>query len=89
MRVLKWIVGRCQGTAHAVQTPLGWQPAYEDIDWEGLDVPRRQFDELMKVDTDMWRQELESHGELFAKLQERLPKEFILKRELFQLSLWR
>jgi len=90
MRVLKWIVGRCQGSAHAVQTPLGWQPAYEDLDWEGLEeVNRKQFDQLMRVDNDMWRKELDSHGELFEKLQERLPKEFILKRELFQLSLWR
>lgn len=90
MRVLKWIVGRVQGRAAAVQSPLGWMPRYQDIDWSGLEsVTSEQFNEMMAVDTQLWRNELESHQELFDQLQERLPREFILKRELFQLSLLR
>ncbi len=89
MRVLKWIVERCQGQAHAVESPLGWMPAYGDLDWKGLDgVDEKQFDQLMEVDTKLWDDELRAHGELFDKLKSRLPRQFALKRELFQLSLW-
>ena len=89
MRVLKWIVERCQGQAQAVERPLGWMPAYGDLDWKGLDgVDEKQFDQLMEVDTKLWDDELRAHGELFDKLKSRLPRQFALKRELFQLSLW-
>lgn len=90
MRVLKWIVGRTQGTAHGEQTALGWMPSYQDIDWEGLEeVNEEQFNELMSVDVELWKTEFEGHAELFEKLKERLPREFVLKHELFNLRLWR
>ncbi|HAC16643.1 MAG TPA: phosphoenolpyruvate carboxykinase (GTP) [Bacteroidetes bacterium] len=90
MRVLKWIVERVRGKAFAVESPLGWMPRYEDLDWSGLeDFCREDFQKLMSVDREAWKDELLSHEELFSKLYDRLPKEFFYMRELMLSSLWR
>jgi phosphoenolpyruvate carboxykinase (GTP) len=89
MRILKWIVGRVRGKAAAVESPLGWMPRYEDIDWRGLDFSKEQFYQLMTVDRELWKQEVLSHEELFGKLYDKLPKEFLFMRELLLSSLWR
>lgn len=82
MRVLKWIVDRCQGRARARETPIGWMPRYEDIDWTGLDFPRETFETLTTVDRLAWRAEILGHEELFVDLHAHLPKEMIFEREL-------
>jgi phosphoenolpyruvate carboxykinase (GTP) len=88
MRVLKWMVERCQGRAHAVETPLGWAPAYEDLDWTGLDrFSREQFATVTAIRHDEWQDELASHDELFGKLAPRLPRELALRREELGLAL--
>jgi phosphoenolpyruvate carboxykinase (GTP) len=90
MRVLKWIAGRVQGTAGSAQTVLGWMPRYKDVDWTGLEsMSKEQFEELMKIDTALWQQELDSHGEFFAKLKERMPAELVLIKQMLTLSLAR
>lgn len=89
MRVLKWIVDRVQGRTGAVESPLGWMPRYRDMDWTGLDMSQDQFHELTSVDRDVWQDEILSHEELFVKLFDRMPKEFLHMRELITSSLWR
>ena len=89
MRILKWIVERARGEAASVETPLGWMPKYEDLDWRGLDFTREQFDAVMNIDRDMWLKEISMHDELFFKLYDRLPKEMTFIRELLVSSLWR
>jgi phosphoenolpyruvate carboxykinase (GTP) len=90
MRVLKWIIERANGRAVSIESPLGWMPRYEDLDWRGLEAfdPER-FRELMSVDRDQWNQEILSHEDLFIKLYDRLPKELLFVRELILSSLWR
>ncbi|HBB90112.1 MAG TPA: phosphoenolpyruvate carboxykinase (GTP) [Blastocatellia bacterium] len=82
MRVLKWIVDRARGRALACETPIGWVPHYEDIEWSGLDFPKEKFEELQEFDRDAWRQEVVGHEELFIELHDRLPPETIYEREL-------
>jgi len=90
MRVLKWIVERCRGRANAVECPVGWRPRYRDIDWTGLeDFSREEFNAIMNIDSELWKQELLGHEELFEKAYDRLPKEFTFMRELLLSALWR
>jgi phosphoenolpyruvate carboxykinase (GTP) len=89
MRVLKWIVDRVHGRGFAVESPIGWMPRYEDIEWKGLDYPASTFYELMAVGREAGRTEAHAHEELFDRFFDRLPKEFIFERELLRSRLWR
>ena len=82
MRILKWIVDRARGRALGKETPIGWVPRYEDIEWGGLDFPQSRWDEIMTIDRPAWRQEIIEHQELFLDLHDHLPKEMIYEREL-------
>jgi phosphoenolpyruvate carboxykinase (GTP) len=82
MRILKWIVDRARGRTIAKETPIGWMPRYEDIDWTGLAFPPEKWDQIMAFDRAAWRQEVMGHEELFLDLHDRLPKELIYEREL-------
>jgi len=89
IRVLKWIIERAHGQAVSVETPIGWVPRYEDIDWRGLDFSPEQFDQVMECNVSEWQQEILLHEELFIKLYDRLPKELLSVRDLILSSLWR
>ncbi|NWF83284.1 MAG: phosphoenolpyruvate carboxykinase (GTP) [Bryobacteraceae bacterium] len=82
MRILKWIVDRARGRALANESPIGWTPSYESIDWRGLDFPRETFEELQRFDRHAWRAEIIGHEELFIDLHDHLPPEMIYEREL-------
>jgi phosphoenolpyruvate carboxykinase (GTP) len=82
MRVLKWIVDRSRGRALGKETPIGWVPHYEDVEWQGLDFPRDKFDALQEFDRAAWRNEVLGHEELFLDLHDRLPPEAVYEREL-------
>jgi len=89
MRVLKWIVERAHGRAVSVESPIGWIPRYEDLDWRGSDFSRDQFEKVMSLNIGEWQQEILLHEELFIKLYDRLPKELLSMRDLILSSLWR
>jgi len=83
MRVLKWIVQRCQRGAHALETSIGWVPEYADLDMTGLEsMTPEKFEEVQKIDPTEWHRELVLQDELFIKLYSHLPKELVFQREL-------
>jgi phosphoenolpyruvate carboxykinase (GTP) len=72
-RVLKWIFERCDGTAGAIDTPIGKLPADGALDLNGLNVSGDAMGELLKVDRDGWKAELPSIHEHFATFGAKLP----------------
>ena len=89
MRVLKWIIDRVHGRGYAVESPIGWMPRHEDIEWKGLDFPADKFYDLMAVGRNAGAAEAHAHEEQFDQFFDRLPKEFFFERELLRSRLWR
>lgn len=74
MRVLEWILKRATGDANAVETPIGYMPTYDDLNWDGLDFSQEQFNTVTSLDKEKWQAELASHDELFDKIGSRVPE---------------
>ena len=79
-RVLKWIFERCEGTAKAVQTPIGNLPAPDSLDLSGLDVSAADLKELLRVDVAGWLSEVPGMQEHYRRFGDKLPTE--LRQEL-------
>jgi phosphoenolpyruvate carboxykinase (GTP) len=74
MRVLEWIVGRCHGQVHGVDTALGIIPRYQDLNWNGMQkFSREQYEEIARVDVGAWHEEAAAHDELLEKIGTQLP----------------
>ena len=84
MRVLNWIVDRCEGKADAVETPIGYEPKPEDIDVEGLDITTDTVRDLLSVDKNLWKEEVKGIKEFYAKFGDKLPQ--ALESELVTLE---
>ena len=83
MRVLQWVVERCEGSAKGKTTPLGIMPSYEDLSWKGLEkFTREQFSALSEVEHAAWAEELHSHDELLGTLGTQMPRELEVRRTL-------
>ena len=68
-RVLKWIFERTTGDAEAVESPVGWVPRIDDLDLDGLEQDPSEFEQLVTIDREIWRQEadsIEQHLQLFG-----------------------
>jgi phosphoenolpyruvate carboxykinase (GTP) len=79
LRVLRWIIDRCENRVGARETPIGWLPHADGIDTEGLDVNEETMQALLAVNVDQWKHEMDSIGKYFSGFGDRLPAE--LKRE--------
>jgi len=75
LRVLEWIIDRCNGEVGAVETPIGYVPSQADLDLDGLDINSRDIEELLKVDNDEWLGEAESIKEFYSQFGDDLPQE--------------
>lgn len=84
MRVLEWIIKRCEGEVDAVETPIGYVPKTEDINLEGTDVTVETLKEILSVDKQTWAKEAEGIEEFYKQFGDRLPAE--LSKELEDLK---
>ncbi len=75
MRVLNWIIDRCEGKADATETAIGYVPKPEDIDLTDLDMDIDVLKSILAVDKDIWTKEAEEIEEHYKKFGDRLPAE--------------
>jgi phosphoenolpyruvate carboxykinase (GTP) len=83
-RVLKWIFERVEGEGEAVETPIGYLPAPGALDLSGLDVSKEAMKQLLSVDKEGWRQEVEGLSKYYQEFGDRLPAE--LRKQLAALK---
>jgi len=81
VRVLKWIFERCEGTAKAVETPIGRLPAEGELEVTGLDVSRENLAELLHVDTEGWLADVVAMREYYEQFGDRMPPELRVELE--------
>jgi phosphoenolpyruvate carboxykinase (GTP) len=75
MRVLKWMIDRIEGQARGNEHVFGVSPAYEELNWTGLNFTAEQFKTVTSIDKAAWTAELKLHEELFQQLRHHLPRE--------------
>jgi len=73
MRVLEWIINRCQGEAGCVDTPIGKMPDESGLNLEGIEVPVQTMEALLEVDTNAWVSEISEIGDYLDSFGERTP----------------
>ena len=75
MRVLMWILARCEGKVSAKETPIGYVPYAEDINIEGLNIDLATVEGLLSVDKDLWLEDCKAIHDFYAQVGERVPAE--------------
>jgi phosphoenolpyruvate carboxykinase (GTP) len=82
MRVLQWIIGRCEGKAGADESPIGHIPRPEDLDLDEIEgVSQEQLAELLAVKRDEWKTELDGQAKFFETLKPDMPERLLAERE--------
>jgi len=75
MRVLNWIIDRCEDKVDAVETAIGYVPKAEDINIEGLDISLDTIRELLTVDVESWKEDVQNIKEFYALVGDHVPAE--------------
>ena len=73
LRVLNWILDRCEGKADAKETAIGYLPNADDINIDGLDIDKDVLEQLLSVDKEVWKEDVKGQKEFFAKFGDDLP----------------
>jgi phosphoenolpyruvate carboxykinase (GTP) len=81
LRVLEWILDRCEDKAPAKDTAIGRIPETDGIDLSGLGFPAGRMEQLLSVDVQAWRKEQEDQARFFETFGDRLPQELRLENE--------
>jgi phosphoenolpyruvate carboxykinase (GTP) len=81
LRVLRWIIDRCEGRAEATETPIGYLPKAGDIDTSDLDITSDTMDALLSVNIEQWKSEMDSVGDYLQSYGERLPAALMAEHE--------
>jgi phosphoenolpyruvate carboxykinase (GTP) len=81
MRVLKWIIDRCEGTSGALKSPIGWLPSPHDLDLAELDIDHKCVAEILGIDHEEWAKELVEHKTFFDSLVGVVPEQLLEQRE--------
>jgi len=84
LRVLEWIIDRCNNRVDAQKTPIGYIPKEKDLNVTGLSLSKDVLKELFKIDKDEWLRDLEDQDKFFKKFGKKLPKE--IKKEYTSLK---
>ena len=84
LRVLLWIIARCEGKVGAKETPIGFVPNPEDIDTEGLDIGTDVIKDLLYVDRKLWIDDIKGIREFYGKVGDRMPKELYDELEILE-----
>ena len=87
LRVLRWIIDRCENRVGAIETPIGYLPQAGDIDVKGLDVSKQDLELLLAVDPAQWRAEMDNIGQYFDEFGDRVPSELRAEHEKVVASL--
>ena len=87
MRVLNWIIDRCEGKVDANETAIGYVPNKADLNLEGLDISDEVVDELLSVKKEYWVDDIANQKEFFAQFGDRLPKEITAQLEKLENSM--
>jgi phosphoenolpyruvate carboxykinase (GTP) len=74
-RVLKWVFERVSGKGEAIETPIGYLPKEGTIDVSGMDISTDEMAEILKVDSEQWKDELQGIRDHFNRFADRLPPE--------------
>jgi phosphoenolpyruvate carboxykinase (GTP) len=74
-RIIKWMMDRVKGIVPAQETPIGFMPNYTDLDLNGLDISKEDFDKLFEINPKEWKQEIKGIESFYGQFGARLPRE--------------